>query len=187
MARPKTKVITVRVVGPLSLCAQQFRVLLRERGYTPLTSVTQLQVMTHMSKWLRARGLDIGEVTDERVEEYLQQRRADGYASFCSRASLRQLLALLARCGAPLTGPVAEPASELDVLLVEYARFLRQERGLAASTTDAYVLRARRFLIGCGGVANIPNLSTANVTGALLHESQTLSAGSNALQFRNDR
>lgn len=77
-------------------------------------------------------------MTDERVEEYLR-RRADGDSSFCSQASLRQLLAVLERCGAPLAGPAAAPASELDVLLGRYARFLRQERGLAASTTAAYV------------------------------------------------
>ncbi|MGH3431795.1 MAG: tyrosine-type recombinase/integrase [Thermocrispum sp.] len=152
--------------------------LLREEGYSPLSRVTQLQVMVHLSKWLHARELGIEDVTDERVEEYLKPRRADGYASFCSRASLRQLLAVLERCGAPLAGPAAGPASELDVLLAGYARFLRQERGLAASTTAAYALRARRFLDWCGGVVNIPSLTAATVTGAVQRESQTMSAGS---------
>ncbi len=178
MSRPKSKVVRVRVVGPLAPTAAPLRVLLRERGYSPLSRVTQLQVLQHLSKWLQARGSAITDVTDEVVEEYLQQRRADGYASFCSLAGLRQLLAVLDVCGAPLTGPAAGPASELDVLMAEYALFLRQERGLAASTTAAYVLRARRFLDGCGGVANIPNLTAAAVTGAVLRESQMLSAGS---------
>lgn len=178
MSRPKSKVIAVHVVGPLGPCAQPFQEFLRVRGYTPLSQVNQFQVMTHLSKWMRGRELAVGDVTDARVEEYLQQRRADGYASFCSRASLRQLLTVLVACDAPLTGTATEPASELDVLLGEYASFLRQEEGLAASTTQAYALRARRFLTGCGGVAKIPKLSAADVTKALLHETATLSVGS---------
>jgi len=54
MTKPKSKVITVRVRGPLAPYAQEFRLVLTERGYTPLTRVKQLQVMVHLSKWLRA-------------------------------------------------------------------------------------------------------------------------------------
>ena len=49
MSKPKCKVITVRVVGPLAPYAPQFTSLLAERGYTPLSRVSQLQVMVHLS------------------------------------------------------------------------------------------------------------------------------------------
>jgi integrase/recombinase XerD len=97
VSSPKSKVITVRVVGPLAPYAPQFASLLAERGYTPLSRVNQLQVMVHLSKWLRARGLDVVDVTFERVDEYLAQRRAEGYVAFRSRASLKQLLDELGR------------------------------------------------------------------------------------------
>lgn len=177
MSKPKSKVITVRVVGPLAPFAQEFRSLLAERGYTPLTRVSQMQVMVHLSKWLRAGELGVGDLTLARVDEYLARRRADGYASFCSRASLTQLLEVLAGCGAPLVEPTL-PESELDVLLVGYARFLREERGLAASTTAAYVLRARRFVTGYGHGADLGRLHTDDVTRAVLREAGTVSAGS---------
>src|ERR1035437_7439199 len=105
MTKPKSKVITVHVTGPLAPYAQQFRSLLTQRGYTPLTRVSQLQVMVHLSKWLRAGELDAGDLTPERVDKYLAQRRTDGYSSFFSRASLTQLLDVLAGCGAPLVEP----------------------------------------------------------------------------------
>ncbi len=60
MAKPKSKVITVRVVGPLESYASQLELLLAERGYAPLTRVTHLQVLTHLSKWLRRGGLGCG-------------------------------------------------------------------------------------------------------------------------------
>lgn len=178
MARSKSKVITVRVLGPLSPDAEQFRLLLAERGYTPLTRVTQLQVMAHLSKWLQARGLGVADLNTARFEEYLAARRAGGYASFCSWAGLGQLVEVLTRCGAPLQQAAAAPDSPLEVLLAGYARYLRQERGLADSTISAYVLRARRFLIGYGHGADVTQLGTAAVTHAVLRESQTLSAGS---------
>jgi integrase/recombinase XerD len=177
MARPKSKVITVRVTGPLAAYVQQFRSLLAERGFTPLTRVSQLQVMVHLSKWLRAGELDVGDLTSARVDEYLAQRRRDGYSSFCTRASLTQLLELLARCGAPLVEPVL-PESVTGVLLAGYGRFMREERGLAASTTAAYVLRARRFVAGYGHGADLGGARTGDVTRAVLREADTVSAGS---------
>jgi site-specific recombinase XerD len=177
MSKPKSKVITVRVVGPLAPYAPQFASLLAERGYTPLSRVNQLQVMVHLSKWLQARGLDVVDVTFERVDEYLAQRRAEGYVAFRSRASLEQLLDELVRCGAPLVEPVP-PALEVDTLLAGFAGYLRQERGLAVSTTTAYVLRARRFVDGYGHAADLNRLGSGDVTRAVLREAGTVTAGS---------
>lgn len=177
MSKPMSKVITVRVRGPLAPYAGRFRSLLAERGYAPLSRVSQLQVMVHLSKWMRAGGLDVGDLTVERVDEYLAQRRADGYVSFCSRASVGQLLDVLGRCGAPQVVP--EPSgSPVDVLLAGFAGYLRRERALAASTTAAYVLRARRFVAGYGHGADLSGLSSGDVTRAVLAEAETVSAGS---------
>lgn len=177
MTKPTSKVVTVHVRGPLAPYAPQFRSLLAERGYTPLTQVRQLQVMVHLSKWLRASEVDVAGLSSPRVDEYLRQRIRDGYSSFRTQASLTQLLDVLARCGAPLIEP-ATPESETDALLAGYARFLRQERGLAASTTAAYVLRARRFVAGYGHGADLGQLHTGDVTRAVLGETNTVSAGS---------
>ena len=178
MSRPKSKVITVHVVGPLAPYASQFASLLAERGYAPLSRVNQLQVMVHLSKWLRSGGLDLGDLTSARVDEYLARRRADGYSSYCSRASLRQLLDVLAGCGAPLLVEPAPSGSQVDALLAGFAGYLRQERGLVASTTTAYVLRARRFVTGRGHGGDLAGLGSSDVTRAVLREADTVSAGS---------
>ena len=92
MSKPKSKVITVRVMGPFAPYAPRFTSLLAERGYTPLSTVRQLQVMVHLSQWLRGRDLDVVDLTFALVEEYLAQRRAEGYTAFWSRSGLKQLL-----------------------------------------------------------------------------------------------
>jgi len=178
MSKPKSKVITVRVVGPLAPYAPQFASLLAERGYTPLSRVNQLQVMVHLSKWLRARGLDVVDVTFALVDEYLAQRRAEGYVAFRSRSSLTQLLDELGSCGAPLLVEPVLLASEVDALLAGFAGYLRQERRLAASTTTAYVLRARRFVDGYGHGADLTRLGSGDVIRAVLREAGTVTAGS---------
>lgn len=178
MSSPKSKVITVQVVGPLAPCAQHATALLTERGYSPLSRVNQLKVLVHMSKWMRSGGLDIGDLTFALVDEYLAQRRSDGYTSFCSRASLRQLLEVLAGCGAPLLVEPPLPGSDVETLLTGFSGYLRQERGLAASTTTAYLLRARRFVAGYGHGADLAGLGSGDVTRAVLREADRVSAGS---------
>ena len=177
MSKPKSKVITVRVVGPLEPYAGQLMRLLADRGYAPLTRVPHLQVMTHLSKWMATRQLEVAELTGARVDEYLGQRRGDGYAAFCTRTGLAPLLDVLAAAGACVDQP-GQPVSAVDVLLDGYAQFLRQERGLAASTTSAYVLRARRFLDRHAHGADLRAVDTAVVTSAVLREADGVSAGS---------
>jgi integrase/recombinase XerD len=55
---------------------------------------------------------------------------------------------------------------------------LLSERGLAASTTSAYVLRARRFLDWHAHGADLRAVDTAVVTSAVLGEAEAVSAGS---------
>lgn len=178
MSKPKSKVITVRVVGPLEPYAEQFMMLLAARGYTPLTRVPRLQVMSHLSKWMASHQIGgVSELSAALVEDYLAQRRSGGYAVFRTRASLAPLLEVLAAAGAPLNEP--DPTvSEADALLDAYERFLLTERGLAASTTSAYVLRARRFLDWHGHGADLRAVDTAVVTSAVLGEADRVSAGS---------
>lgn len=56
-----------------------FRDELRGLGYRPNAAADQLRLMAHMSRWLQARRLGVGDLTPERVEGFLADRRAEGY------------------------------------------------------------------------------------------------------------
>ena len=73
MSRSKRK---VRVAGPLVRYAVELTDELTARGYAPATRIGHLQVMAHLSKWLRARQLGVADLTAERVVEYLAGRRS---------------------------------------------------------------------------------------------------------------
>ena len=76
MARPASRVCRVLMTGPLAPFAEAYSAELKERGYTPLTTVNQLRQVAQLSCWLRAGGLSAVDLSRERVEEFLAWRRA---------------------------------------------------------------------------------------------------------------
>jgi site-specific recombinase XerD len=173
-----TKVSKVCVAGPLAPFAEEFGLRLRDLGYTPLSTVNQLRLMAQLSRWLEAHRLDTADLSDERVDGFLAARRAAGYTGLVSRRGLVPLLEFLTDRGElAVTEPVPS-ASGSEQLLARFHRYLLEERGLAASTADAYVLRARRFLAGAAPDGQLGEVSTADVTRAVLEVSAALSVGS---------
>ena len=158
MARPSSRVCRVLMTGPLAPFADAYAAELRERGYTPLTTVNELRQVARLSRWLEAGGLSAAELSVERVEQFLVWQRAGGrYRGEWSRPGLVCLLEVLDGLGV-LAGEAPAPAgSPIDLLLSSFERYLVSERGLAAGTIVGYVAHARWFVDGLGrdGVAGL--------------------------------
>lgn len=174
MVRPRSRVTKVDVVGPLAPFADDFRSMLEASGYTPLSIVNQLRLMAHLSRWMGAGHYSVADLSGELLEDYLTAARAAGRVSLCSQGGLVHLLRML---------PVAPVVPERAVvsageLLASFRLHLLHERGLAHSTTAAYVLRAGRFLAWAAADGNVMGLTAGDVTGAVLRESQNVSVGS---------
>lgn len=135
--------------------------------------------MGHLSGWLDTGQLGVGDLTEERVQEYLLARRAAGRTGFCSGRALVPLLEFLSACEVlPVAPPSVAVGSGSEVVLAAFHRYLLQERGLARSTASAYVARAGRFLAGCAADGDLRGVTVGDVTRAVLAESATLSVGS---------
>lgn len=134
----------VRVSGPLALFADGFHVELGAQGYAPYGVQFQLQLLAHLSRWMQAQGVDVGELSPVIVERFLAERRGQ-YASGISLKGLRPLLGYLDGLGLL---PVAEESARapIDELLDRFCGFLREERGLVAGSIALYERIARRFL-----------------------------------------
>ncbi len=138
--------LRVKVIGSLVPYVAGFRAELEAQGYRPNAVCDQLRVMAHVSRWLVSRGLDVGDLTADRVEEFLVARRAVGYRLWCSPKGVAPLLAHLRRRGVvPMPEPVAA-TTPTDELLERYRAYLVQERGLAAGTVAGDLHVARLFL-----------------------------------------
>jgi integrase/recombinase XerD len=177
MHRPKTRPRRVLVSGPLASFVTELESRLSEAGYTPLSAVTQKRLLAHLSRWLQANRLDVGDLTERRIDEFLEARRASGCPWLITREGLKPLLELLRELGALPAPPPASADSPINVLLARFRRYLLEERGLAASTMDAYVCRARRFVGGCAPSGQLDAVSTGDVTRAIVAESASLSVG----------
>jgi len=85
----------VRVVGPLAPYAAGFRAEIEAQGYRRGPVCDQLRLMAHVSRWLVGQSLDVGDLTPERVKEFLVARRAAGYTLWLSNKGVAPLLSHL--------------------------------------------------------------------------------------------
>jgi integrase/recombinase XerD len=175
MVRPASRVSKVLMTGPLAPFAGAYALELKQRCYTPLTSVVQLRQAARLSNWLEVRGLSVADLTGERVEEFLAFQRATGrWRAQWSRPGLLCLLDVLQRLGVLATEEPVQAGSSTDALLASFERYLLSERGVAAGTARGYVRHAARFLAAfspCG----LADVTAADVTQAVLRESAAVS------------
>jgi integrase/recombinase XerD len=178
MHTPLSRVAEVRISGPLAPYTNGFKSALADSGYTPLSTVNQMRLMGHLSRWLESNRVCVSDLTAERVEEFLAARRAAGYTGLLSRQAVMPLLSFLSAGGKLPAAPLPAPKTATDVVLASFHRYLLQERGLAASTAAAYVTRTGRFLTGCAADGDLGKITAGDVTRAVLDESTTRSVGS---------
>ena len=139
----------VRVSGPLSACRDGFAEELAGQGYTAGSAQHQVWLLAHLSRWLDSRGLGVADLTPGRVEEFLEARRAAGYALEVSQRGLLPLLGYLRGLGMAPVPPEPVPGTPAEMLLEEYGRYLAAERGLVAGSVERYMATARLFLSEC--------------------------------------
>src|SRR6266516_4193921 len=135
MARPKSRLSRVLMTGPLAPFAVRYELGLKERGYTPHTTVNQLRQVARLSRWLDAGGFTVAELSADRVEEFLAFQRTSGrHRASWSRPGLLYLLEMLGGLGVVAAEGPATAASPTDAVLAAYERHLLAERGLAPGT-----------------------------------------------------
>ncbi|WP_146207224.1 tyrosine-type recombinase/integrase [Nocardioides silvaticus] len=154
--------------GPLAEYAPGLAAKLGRRGFLPLSVEHQLRLLAHLSRWMQARGLEVGMLTDARVDEFLVERRAT-YTALYSRRALRPLLEHLGGLGVlPVEEP--PPATPTDLAVAGFEQYLLTERGLLPKTAAAQAARIRRFLTGYCPAGGVGQLTTVEVTQALRDE-----------------
>jgi hypothetical protein len=96
------------VSGPLALSVHPFRLELVRRGFTPRSSQDHAYVLADLSRWLEHKGLAPGQLTAERVGEFVQARRDAGHRRWLTDRSLQLMLGFLRDAGVV---PPQEPGS----------------------------------------------------------------------------
>jgi integrase len=110
--------------------------------------------MAHVSRWLVGQSLDVGDLTPERVKEFLVARRAAGYTLWLSNKGVAPLLSHL-RSVRAVPMPVPPASTPVEDVLAEFRRYLLEERGIASTSANSYVHVARLFLTERSDTAGI--------------------------------
>jgi len=172
-----------RISGPLAPYISGVWSHLIAQGYTPLTSRNLLRLASHLSRWLVDAKLQLSDLTREHVETFFGERRRAGYRSFFTPRSLGSILRYLEAKGVVSLPEAVVLRSAVDDLLDEYEQFLVKERGLEASTRSYYRSYAQKFLSHRFGSSSLElsRLNANDITGFILHESETSSVGTTKL------
>lgn len=136
---------SVRVRGPLQAHVEGFWAELLRQGYAPLSARNLLFLTAHLARWLEAKGLALGDLTEDRAAAFARQRREEGYTGFRTRRGLDPVLAYLRGVGVVRKPRPVVDDSPLGRFVQEYRTYLRGERGLADSTVHARAAFAKEF------------------------------------------
>ena len=128
----------VRVGGPLDPFRDGLAGALTASGYSKDRAARLVRLMAHLSRWLESRSLGPGDLSPEVVEEFFGGFRSRH--SWCrSSRSLAPVLAYLRSVGAvPAVAGSRVGLGAGAVLVEDFRRYLRDQRGLSVATVEAY-------------------------------------------------
>ena len=150
----------VRASGPLAKHAVGFAEELSRQGYTRERVALHLQLLAHLSRWLESQGLGEHDLSQERVAQFLEARRAEGYPRTPPLSWALELLSYVPAL--EITAAVPAPPTPLEAMVGHFRRYLLAERGLAAETIRGYSAIARLFLSRWQGHGDALDLSRVN-------------------------
>jgi integrase/recombinase XerD len=131
-------------------------------GYASPTIKSRLGLFVHVSGWLQRHGLSAADLTPERVGQFIESRRRDGYKTLISLHSMGLVLGYLRSIGVVSPASLSEPGPHGSVL-DGYRRYLINERALTDHTIGLYMAIARLFLSALAEPVELGRLRTAQV------------------------
>jgi site-specific recombinase XerD len=168
---------TRRKPGRLGPFVEGYRLRLEVLGYPPSSARNKLKELGHLGRWMAGQGIEVTQLNDSRVGEFLAAWREAGGRRIPQLRSFAPLLDYLRDEGV-VAAAEPPPATALDELIGGYRRWLVADRGLAPATVVRYEKLARGFLGRRERPVAVADLSGAEVTAFLLAECGRVSTGS---------
>jgi site-specific recombinase XerD len=164
-------------LGPWAGYLNAYTTLIRERGSSPVSVNTQVQLITRFCQWLRKRNTETYVVDEIIVERFLRRPQSAG-STRGGAAALCRFLRMLRDQGATRR-PKKPPLSPQQRLTTSYGRYLLEERGLTQATVVNYVPFVDQFLSAL--FQQIPlnpsQLCAPDLTGFVRRQAHKLSPG----------
>lgn len=151
--------VRLRVEGPLAPYLGPYAEYLADRGYSQISYWKKTFLISEFSRWLGEQRVAVGEITAEHEAAFLHDRAQHRIIKQADPMALSGMSGWLRDKGTIESCAVAsDEASGIEVIVQEYAGWMREDRGLAPSTVDNHVGYVRRFLTSVFG-AEDPQLA----------------------------
>ncbi len=150
--------------GPLASPLEDYARRLHEDGYSIHSGFVQLRLLGCFNCWLDRKALTSQDVGPAMIEQYLRDREQDGKLRKGDSAALSRLLAILRP---DTTDATTQPPTPVEIALLEFQQYLRQERSLSEATVINYTPVARSFLSERSpkGDLDFQQITAADITG----------------------
>lgn len=162
----------VEVGGCLAVHVAGYRTALEELGYSERTARTHMGLLGHLCRWLDDGGFGLGELTDDRLVEFLGARRQGGDRGLVTAFGIAPLVGYLRGLGVvpPCSRPL--PAGPGAALLERYRNYLVSERGVAPQGVVRYERVAELFArsVSVGDEVDWAAVSAGDVTRFVVKE-----------------
>lgn len=170
----------IRVSGPLTDQKHGLWAHLRSIGFSKISAARKLRVLAHLSRWLEERGTAPARLTTCLLGEFLRNLRSIGYTQCFTLRALAPLVDYLSSEGViPPRSAVLDPQTPLDVLLVDYERYLVDECAVATKTIARRKTVARQFLAPrLGQSHSLQHLTAVDVSRFVIDAAHSLAPGS---------
>jgi site-specific recombinase XerD len=154
----------LRVEGPLAHYFEPYSEYLADRGYSQVAFWHKTFLINEFSRWLGKEGIAVGEITAEHEASFLRSNSLQRRPKLGDPTTLSGIVGWLRDQGV-IEGRLAASAdaSGIEAMVREYAAWLREERGLAQTTTENYAGVVRRFLEDKYGTGN-PQLASIHAS-----------------------
>jgi site-specific recombinase XerD len=142
----------------------------------------RLKLVADLFSWIKRCGLKLTDLDDHMTERYLKYRAGKRSIQSSDRPAMKRLLSVLRDAGMIPPAPTP-PSTAEDQIFAEFSAYLRQERGLAPSTSINHLRFIRRFLreVCSAGASDLGNISHEAVIRYIERHARDGSVGSGML------
>jgi site-specific recombinase XerD len=140
------------VEGPLAPYFEPHAEYLADQGYSQVSYWKKTFLISEFSRWLRRKGISVGEITAAHEEAFLRHRARRRRLIGGNRITLSGATGWLQEKGiVECRATASVETSAVERVLQEYRSHLREDRGLAPTTIDVYAGYVRCFLTHISG------------------------------------
>ena len=172
--RTDRETISVLTNGPLNPYLPAYAQRLHDEGYAVQSGQLQLRLLGRFSRWLDNKNLGVDEVDSSTVERFIRSRRKAAKLRRGDAAALARILHMLRPSQ---TDRQAAPPTASQIVLEQFQRYLREERGLSEATVTQYTPIVKAFLAECFSSDEIPGLrriSANDIASFVQHQAERI-------------